>query len=86
MGKRLRMSGVVREIVAPDRIVATERMNDSAEEILSTIELVEHNGRTTLTNTVLCPTKELRDMILSTPMEQGVSAGYDTLDDVLASL
>jgi uncharacterized protein YndB with AHSA1/START domain len=85
-GQRMRMSGVVREIVAPERIVATERFNDNPEEILSTLELVEHGGKTSLTNTVLCPTQELRDMLLSTPMEQGVSAGYDTLDNVLASL
>jgi uncharacterized protein YndB with AHSA1/START domain len=85
-GQRMRMSGVVREIVAPERIVATERFNDHEEELLSTIELVEHAGRTSLTNTVLCPTKELRDMLLATPMEQGVAAGYDAMDDVLASL
>jgi uncharacterized protein YndB with AHSA1/START domain len=85
-GERMRMSGVIREIVAPERIVATERMNDGAEEILSTLELVEHGGKTSLTNTVLCPTREIRDAILRTPMESGVSAGYDNLDGVLASL
>lgn len=85
-GERMRMSGVIREIVAPERIVATERMNDGSEEILSTLELVEHGGKTSLTNTVLCPTREIRDAILRTPMESGVSAGYDTLDGVLASL
>jgi uncharacterized protein YndB with AHSA1/START domain len=85
-GQRMRMSGVVREIVAPERIVATERMNDGTEEILSTLELVERDGKTSLTNTVLCPTREIRDAILRTPMESGVSAGYDALDRVLASL
>jgi uncharacterized protein YndB with AHSA1/START domain len=85
-GQRMRMSGVIREITAPERIVATERFNDNTEEILSTIELVERDGKTSLTNTVLCPTRELRDAILSTPMESGVSAGYETLDRVLATL
>jgi uncharacterized protein YndB with AHSA1/START domain len=85
-GQRMRMSGVVREIVAPERIVATERMNYGTEEILSTLELVERDGRTSLTNTVRCPTREIRDAILRTPMESGVSAGYDALDRVLASL
>jgi uncharacterized protein YndB with AHSA1/START domain len=85
-GQRMRMSGVVREIVAPKRLVATERFNDNTEEILSTLELVEHGAKTSLTNTVLCPTRELRDTILRTPMEKGVSAGYDALDTVLASL
>jgi uncharacterized protein YndB with AHSA1/START domain len=85
-GQRMRMSGVVREIVAPERIVATERFNDNTEEILSTLQLVEHGGKTSLTNTVLCPTREIRDAILRTPMESGVSAGYDALDVVLASL
>jgi uncharacterized protein YndB with AHSA1/START domain len=84
--QRMRMSGVVREIVAPERLVATERMNDGTEEILSTLQLVEHGGKTSLTNTVLCPTREIRDAILRTPMESGVSAGYEALDLVLASL
>jgi uncharacterized protein YndB with AHSA1/START domain len=85
-GMRMRMSGVVHEIVAPERIVATERMNEGTEEILSTIVLVEHGGKTSLTNTMLCPTREVRDAILSTPMESGVSAGYDALDGILSSL
>lgn len=85
-GERMRMSGVVREIVEPERMVATERMNDGVEEILSTLVLVERDGKTSLTNTMLCPTREIRDAILSTPMESGVSAGYDALDGVLASL
>jgi uncharacterized protein YndB with AHSA1/START domain len=85
-GQRMRMSGVVRELVAPERMVATERMNDGTEEILSTLELVEKDGKTSLTNTMLCPTREIRDAILRTPMESGVSAGYDALDRVLASL
>jgi uncharacterized protein YndB with AHSA1/START domain len=85
-GQRMRMSGVVREIVAPERIVATERFNDNTEEILSTLALVEHGGKTSLTNTVLCPTQEIRDAILRTPMEKGVGAGYDALDGVLLSL
>jgi uncharacterized protein YndB with AHSA1/START domain len=85
-GQRMRMSGVVREIVAPERIVATERFNDNTEEILSTLELVERGGKTSLTNTVLCPTREIRDAILRTPMEKGVGAGYDALDGVLTSL
>lgn len=85
-GASMRMSGVVREIVAPERLVATERFNDEPDEILSTLELAEHGGLTSLRNTVLCPTKELRDLILSTGMEQGLAASYEGLDGVLASM
>jgi hypothetical protein len=36
--------------------------------------------------TMLYDSKATRDAVLQSPMEQGVSAGYDTLDGVLASL
>jgi hypothetical protein len=46
----------------------------------------EHGGKTTLTQTVLYESREARDAVLKTPMEQGVAMGYDRLAELLGSL
>jgi hypothetical protein len=52
-----------------------------------TVELVEHNGKTTMTQSFLFPTQELRDQIMKTGLTpQGMSAFYERLDTLLASL
>lgn len=88
-GTEMGMGGVYREIVAPERIVATEKFDNPwyPGEALVTTELTEEGkDRTLLTQTVLYESREARDAVLQSPMEEGVAAGYDRLDDVLASL
>jgi uncharacterized protein YndB with AHSA1/START domain len=87
-GKEMGMGGVYREIVAPERLVCTERFDEAwyAGDALNTTVLVEKDGRTTLTLTVLYESRETRDAVLKSGMERGVKASYDRLDDVLASL
>jgi uncharacterized protein YndB with AHSA1/START domain len=84
------ISGVNREVLPPERIVHTERMELGEGvflgEMISTLELAEHDGRTTLRMTMLFPSKESRDGALASGMERGVGAGYDTLDQLLAAL
>ena len=41
---------------------------------------------TTLTQTILYGSREARDVVLKSPMEQGVAAGYDRLAELLASV
>jgi len=81
------MTGVYREIVAPQRLVATEVFDQKWYEgdALDTMTLVEKGGTTTLTTTVLYASKDVRDAVLKSPMEKGVAEGYDTLDALLAS-
>jgi uncharacterized protein YndB with AHSA1/START domain len=87
-GTEMGMRGVCREIVPPERIVATEKFDEAwyPGEALVTTVLVEQGGKTTLTLTVLYESREARDAVLKTPMEQGVAAGYDRLAELLASL
>jgi len=90
------MRGVYREIVRPERLVATESFDESRYpgEALGTMVLVEQGGRTTLTSTVLYESREARDVALKSGMvsvlmpltQQGVAAGYDRLAELLASL
>jgi uncharacterized protein YndB with AHSA1/START domain len=86
-GAEMGMGGVYREVVVPERIVATERFDQSwyPGEAVSTIALVEQGGRTTLTLTVRYESREARDAVLRSPMEQGVAAGFDKLAELLAS-
>jgi uncharacterized protein YndB with AHSA1/START domain len=81
------MGGVYREIQAPQRLVATEKFDESwyPGEAVDTLVLVEQGGRTTLTQTMLYESREVRDAVLKSPMEQGMAAGYDRLAELLAS-
>ncbi len=81
------MGGVFREIVVPERIVATEKFDQSwyPGEAVSTLALVEQGGKTTLTLTVRYESRDARDAVLKSPMEQGVAAGFDKLAELLAS-
>jgi uncharacterized protein YndB with AHSA1/START domain len=79
--------GVYREIKAPERLVYTEifAMFPDTESLVTTV-LTEENGKTLLTVTVSYPTKEVRDMVLSSGMEHGAAISYDRLEDVVIEL
>lgn len=82
------MRGVFREVVRPERIVATEKFDESwyPGEAVSTMTLVERSGRTTLTLTVRYESQAARDAVLKTPMAEGVGAGFDKLAELLGTV
>ena len=86
-GEEMGMGGVFKEIVRPERIVATEAFEDKwySGEAIDTTVLVERSGRTTMTMTMLLESKEARDQVLASGMESGVERSYERLDDVLAA-
>lgn len=77
--------GEYREIDRPNRIVCTEQFDDPwyPGEAISTVVLDEKDGVTTLTNTMRYVSKEARDGILQSPMEEGLSMSYDRLEALL---
>lgn len=81
------MGGVYREIVPPERLVSTEKFDQSwyPGEAVGTIVLAERDGKTTLTQTMLYESRAARDAVLASPMEEGVAASYDWLEELLAS-
>ena len=87
-GEEMGMGGVYREVAPPERIVATERFDQSwyPGEAVGTIVMIEQGSRTTLTLTVRYESREARDAVLRSPMEEGVAAGYDKLAEVLATM
>ena len=86
-GNEMGMGGVYREIVVPERIVSTEKFDEAwyPGEAVGTLVLVEQDGKTTVTQTVLYNSRETRDAVLKSPMESGVAAGYNRLEKLLAS-
>jgi uncharacterized protein YndB with AHSA1/START domain len=86
-GQEMGMRGVYREVVPPERIVATEIFDQSwyPGEAVDTVTLVEQDGRTTLTLTVRYESRAARDAVLKSPMEQGVAVGFDRLAEILAA-
>ena len=87
-GAEMGMGGVYREIVASERLVATESFDDPRYpgEAVDTTVLVEEGGKTTATTTVLYESEEIRDAILESGMARGVAESYDMLAEYLASI
>jgi uncharacterized protein YndB with AHSA1/START domain len=85
-GSEMGMGGVYREVVPEQRIVSTEKFDQAwyPGEAVGTLLLSERNGITTVTQTVLYDSRETRDAVLKSPMESGVSAGYDRMERILA--
>jgi uncharacterized protein YndB with AHSA1/START domain len=85
-GTEMGMGGVYREIVAPERVVATEKFDQAwyPGEAIGTLVLTEQNGKTTVTQTVLYQSRGARDAVLKSGMEKGVAASYDRLAELLA--
>jgi len=84
-GKEMGMRGVYKEIVPPERSVQMESFDDYPGESQVTAVLVEQGGKTTLTATVLYPSREVRDIVLKSGMEHGAAESYDKLAELLAS-
>ena len=90
-GQEVAFHGTYREIVADERIVTTEIYEGvpepmPGEEVVDTMTLAEADGRTTLAILVACPSREVRDMILASGMEDGLQDALDLLDELSVTL
>jgi uncharacterized protein YndB with AHSA1/START domain len=85
--------GEYREIVPGERIVSTETYEGVPPEVseedattINTASFEEADGRTTLTILVQASSKESRDAIIASGMEDGLQDALDLLEEVAASL
>ena len=87
-GFEMGMGGVHLQIVPPEKIVCIQIFDEdwTGSEAVGTIVLTEHDGQTTLTNTVRYATPEAREAVLKTPMEDGMAIGYDRLAEIVSSI
>jgi uncharacterized protein YndB with AHSA1/START domain len=86
-GSEMGMGGIYREIVIPERIVSTEQFDQAwyPGEAVGTLVLAEREGKTTVTQTVHYDSRATRDAVLQSPMESGVAASYNRLEEILTS-
>src|ERR1700676_4324537 len=84
-GTEMGMRGVYREIVPPEPSVHMESFDDYPGESQVTTVLVEQGGKTTLTATVLYPSREVRDIVIKSGMEHGAGESYDKLAEMVAA-
>jgi uncharacterized protein YndB with AHSA1/START domain len=87
-GEIMGLGGRYLEIVPEERMVSTDEFDQPWYEgdAVTTITLTEEAGKTTLVLTAKYASRKVRDFVISTPMAEGVGAGYDRLADVLATL
>ncbi|TDD33537.1 ATPase [Actinomadura sp. KC06] len=87
-GAGMAAGGVYREIDPPARLVYTEAFDDAwyPGQALVAHDLTERDGTTTLSTTFLFESKRIRDLVIESPMAQGVAEGYDRLDAALRQL
>ena len=85
--KDMGMGGVFREVTPPARLVATERFDDAwyPGDALDTTAFVEDGDITRITITVLYESQAARDTARRSGMEHGMAAGYNRLEELLAS-
>jgi uncharacterized protein YndB with AHSA1/START domain len=79
--------GEYREIEPPKRLVYTEIFADFPDTVsLVTTELSAEDGKTKVSVTAQYPSKEVRDVVMSTGMEKGAAISYDRLEDLVVGL
>src|SRR5690349_8378121 len=86
-GREMGIRGEYREIVPPERTVHLESFDDfPGPGAQVTTVFVEQGGKTTMTATVLSPSKEVRDSVIQSGMEHGAAESYDKLAELLATM
>ena len=79
-GKQIGQFGVYREIAPDEKIVSTENWEDwDAGETLVTRTFAARDGGTLYTETILFPSKEVRDTLLKQGLADGAAGSYDRL-------
>jgi uncharacterized protein YndB with AHSA1/START domain len=89
-GMEVGFHGEYREIVPNERLVSTEIFeglpDGDSDPALNTLTLEEEGGRTMLTLLVQTETKEQRDAIVESGMEDGLQDALDLVEEVAQSL
>lgn len=85
-GSEMVIRGMFQEVVPPERLVSTESWGGEWPETVNTLLLKEEDGRTTVTERMLYPSKEARDAALGTGMEEGMACSFDGLAEYLRTI
>ena len=89
-GFEVAFHGEYKEIIPNERLVSTEAYEGApdpdANATTNTVTLTEHDGRTTMTLLIDCPSPQVRDAIVESGMEAGMQDAYDLLEELAISL
>jgi uncharacterized protein YndB with AHSA1/START domain len=85
-GDEMEIRGTYKEISPPERLVVTESWGGDWPETINRLILTENNGRATIKQTVLYPSKDARDAALATGMKEGAAQSFDRLAEYLRTL
>jgi uncharacterized protein YndB with AHSA1/START domain len=86
-GFEVGFSGSFLEIEAPTKVVQTEIFDPFPDAVSTvTMQLREAGGDTTLTVRSLYPSREVRDQVIASGMEDGMRESYRQLAEVVGSL
>jgi uncharacterized protein YndB with AHSA1/START domain len=82
------LQGVFTEVVLHERAVHTETMALASGQVIGTLvethEFAEKGGVTTVRITQTYPSKDARDGVIASGMDEGLEACYEQLDALLA--
>ena len=86
-GDEMGMGGEFMEVAQPNGYVATEKFDQSwyPGGAISTTTFEDRNGKTVFQNVMKYDSREAREAVLASPMEEGLSVGYDRLANLLTS-
>jgi uncharacterized protein YndB with AHSA1/START domain len=82
-GSEMEIRGTHKEIAPPERLVSTESWGADWPETTNTMVLAEKDGVTTMTLTILYPSKEAREAALQTGMKDGMNQSFERLEAYL---
>jgi uncharacterized protein YndB with AHSA1/START domain len=86
-GFEVAFHGEYKEVVPNEKLVSTEVFEGApGEGTVNTVTFTESAGRTTVELLIDAPSKDVRDMIISTGMEDGLQDALDLLEEVSTSL
>lgn len=89
-GVEVAFHGEYREVVENERIVHTEVYegvpSEDDEGVLNTVTFTEKDGRTAVTMLTEAQSREVRDTIIESGMEDGLQDAMDLLEQVAVSL
>ena len=85
-GREMGVGGVFLEVIPVSRLAWTEKFDEAwyPGEGVNEMVLEDLGGRTLMTFTNRYESKEARDIALKSGMDEGMAAGYDNLERVLA--
>jgi uncharacterized protein YndB with AHSA1/START domain len=85
-GTDMGLGGVYRELVPGEKLISTEGYDAfPGSDAIATVVLTPRASKTLFTNTIVYPSREIRDMVVASGMGDGAAETLDRLNELLAA-